>query len=408
MDAIYMKEQQEQEQESDKPPSRNGNGLNGRKGHNGHNGRKSNRPHWRVAVIANVKEETHHSEGEPSDAGAEYDKIETIRSIQGAIESDGHQTFFLQANKHLPSALTKIRPDICFNIAEGAGSDAREAHVPALLAMLGIPYTASGVLANAVSLDKTLTKHIWRDARLPTAPFQTFVTGDEPLRPGLRFPLFVKPAQEGTGMGVDLEARVTNEIDLRKRVKWVLDTYRQPALVETFLPGREFTVGVLGRSGAQTFARRPELYDAGGFHRFPILEIESQRSITPGVYGHDAKSKSLTDHDAPAYLCPASIDPLLAEKLFRLALRGHQAINALDVSRVDFRLDEEGNPCLMEINTLPGLNPEISDLCIMANTERLSYRDLILEILYLAASRYKMMKVEGLRVFSELRAGVAG
>jgi D-alanine-D-alanine ligase len=397
MDTIdLVKEQQDQEQESDKPPS--GRGRNGRSGRHRPHGRGSHgsRPYWRVAVIANVKEEpasgeAHHSGAGPADAGAEYDRMETIQAIMGAIGSDGHYPIFLPADRRLPAALQEIHPDICFNIAEGAGNDGREAHVPALLAMLGIPYTASGVLANAISLEKTMTKRLWRDARLPIAPFQEFILGDEPLRPGLRFPLFVKPAREGTGMGVGLEAKVHDEAELRRRVDWVLDTYRQPALVETFLPGREFTVGVLGRAGAGRFARRQELYGADGYHRFPILEIESQRSVTPGVYGHDAKSKALADQGAPAYLCPADVEPGLAEKLHRLALRGHQAIGALDVSRVDFRLDQEGNPCLLEINTLPGLNPEISDLCIMSAAEDLPYTDLILEILTLAAIRYHLI-----------------
>src|SRR5439155_23929266 len=132
----------------------------------------------------------------------------------------------------------------------GLGGDAREAQVPALLEMFCIPYTGSRVLTNGISLDKTLTKRIWRDRRLPVAPFQEFATGDEPLRPELAFPLFVKPAREGTGMGVDTKAIVKNEKELRERVKWVIDKYQQPALVETFLPGREFTVGVLGRSSA--------------------------------------------------------------------------------------------------------------------------------------------------------------
>jgi D-alanine-D-alanine ligase len=373
MDALDLQEQQEDE--SEKPPS----GIS----------RNGKRPHWLVAVIANIKEEGRHAEAEPDDAGAEYDRPETIQAIQQAIESDGHQTIFLPANRNLPTEISRIRPDICFNIAEGSGSDAREAHVPALLAMLGIPYTASGVMANAISLDKTLTKRIWRDFRLPTAPFQEFSTGDEPLRPGLTFPMFVKPSREGTGMGVGLEARVNNEAELRRRVDWVLQNYREPALVETFLPGREFTVGVLGRKYA-SYVRLPELYGPNGFHRFPILEIESNVSVTPGIYGHDAKSLGLADQGAPGYLCPSVVDPALSEKLYRLALRAHHAIGAVDVSRVDIRLDAEGAPCLMEINTLPGLNPVISDLCIMTLAEGLTYNDLILEILYLAASRFNM------------------
>jgi D-alanine-D-alanine ligase len=256
---------------------------------------------------------------------------------------------------------------------------------------MGIPYTASRILANAISLDKPLTKRIWRGAGLPTCPYQVFETGDEPLREAMKFPLFVKPVMEGTGMGVGMEARVTNEEELRKRVQWVIQTYQEPALVETFLPGREFTVGVMGRSDAKKYSHRPSLYEADGFHRFPILEIESQRSITPGIYSHDAKAKAINEEGAPGYFCPAEVDPKLARRLQDLARKAHVAIGAMDVSRVDIRIGDDGKPYLIEINTLPGLNPAISDLCIMADAEKFFYRDLILEILYLGASRYGMV-----------------
>ena len=150
---------------------------------------------WRVAVIANVKGETKLPQDAPADAGAEFDRKETIEAIQAAIESDGHFTKFLSADDNLPFALRDFCPDICFNIAEGIFGDGREAQVPALLEMLRIPYTASRVLANAVGLDKTMTKRIWREQGLPTAAFQEFTSADEPLNPALRFPMFVKPAR---------------------------------------------------------------------------------------------------------------------------------------------------------------------------------------------------------------------
>jgi D-alanine-D-alanine ligase len=349
-------------------------------------------PQWLVAVIANVKEQTHHQGNGPEDSDAEFDKPETIQNIRNAIEYDGHRTVFVQANAELPFTLRKVHPDICFNIAEGSGSDAREAQVPALLALMGIPYTASMVLANAVSLDKPLTKRLWRGTSLPITPYQVFSTGDEPLRKDLSYPLFVKPVMEGTGMGVGKDARVNSDDELRKRVNWVIETYHEPALVETFLSGREFTIGVLGRPDAHRYARRPELFGKDGFHRFPVLEIESMRSATPGIYSHEAKSKAIDEVGAPGYLCPADIDPHLALRLHHLAVKAHKSIGALDVSRVDIRMSADGKPYLLEINTLPGLNPAISDLCIMSDAEGLTYRDLILEILYLGASRYGMLK----------------
>lgn len=355
-------------------------------------GRRMKR-YWKIAVLANIKDDSQPKpEGVPPDAFADYDHIETIDAIRAALETDGHQTVFIPADRDLPYALKEVRPDICFNIAEGLGGDAREAQVPALLEMLGIPYTGSRVLTNGISLDKTLTKRIWRDRRLPVAPFQEFTIGDEPLRPELEFPLFVKPAREGTGMGVDIKAIVKNEKELRERAQYIINSYQQPALVETFLPGREFTVGVIGRADAKLYSRHPEWYEKDGFHRFPVLELDSSRSVTPQVYSQAAKSKDVGEEGAPGYICPANIEPELEKKLKYFAVRAHQLLYALDVSRTDIRLDKEGNPRLLEINTLPGLTPGYSDLCLQAEAEGIRYEDLILEILYLGASRWGMLE----------------
>ena len=349
--------------------------------------------YWKIAVLANIKDEAlPKPEGIPPDAFADFDHIETIDSIRAALETDGHQTVFIQADTDLPYALRDERPDICFNIAEGLGGDAREAQVPALLEMLQIPYTGSRVLANGISLDKTLTKRIWRDRRLPVASFQEFSLGDEPLRTDLEFPLFVKPAREGTGMGVDMNAIVNNEQELRERVEYIISTYQQPALVETFLPGREFTVGILGRADAKLYSRHPDWYEKDGFHRFPILELDMTRSVTPMVYSKEAKSKDVGEEGAPGYVCPAEIEPELEKKLKYYALRAHLLLTALDVSRTDVRLDKDGNPRVMEINTLPGLTPNYSDLCLQSAAEGIRYEDLILEILYLGASRWGMVE----------------
>lgn len=349
--------------------------------------------YWKVAVLANIKDDhTPKPEGVPPDAFADFDHIETIEHIRAAIETDGHEAVFLQADRTLPFTLQEAQPDICFNIAEGLGGDAREAQVPALLEMFGIPYTGSRVLTNGISLDKTLTKRIWRDRRLPVAPFQEFNAGDEPLRPDLKFPLFVKPAREGTGMGVDMNAIVNNENELRERTQYIVNTYQQPALVETFLPGREFTIGILGRADAKLYSRHPDWYEKDGFHRFPVLELDSSRSVTPWVYSQEAKSKEVGADGAPGYFCPAEIDPELEKKLKHLAWRAHILLNTLDISRTDIRLDEEGNPRVMEINTLPGLTPDYSDLCLQAKAEGIRYEDLILDILYLAAGRWGMLE----------------
>jgi D-alanine-D-alanine ligase len=367
----------EMEQDSDKPPSIKP---------------QPARP-WRVAVIANMKGETSLPFDGPADAGAEFDRKETIDAICDSIASDGHKSFFLPADNNLPYALRDLKPDICFNIAEGLGGDAREAQVPAQLEMLRIPYTASRVLANAIALDKTMTKRIWRDRGLPIAEFQEFVNGSEPLSAMLHFPLFAKPAREGTGMGVDAKAILHNMRELRQRVTWIIKEYQQPALVEEYLPGREFTIGVLGREDAHIFSRRPDLYRSDGFHRFNTLEVDAaSNTVTPGIYGHTAKTLTNEDEGVPGFICPANVTRPLGEKLHRLAVAGHKAIGSLDVSRVDMRMDAFGQPKLIEINTLPGLTPGFSDLCVIANSEGITYRDLILEILYLGASRFKLLE----------------
>ncbi len=347
---------------------------------------------WRVAVIANVKGETMLPINAPADAGAEFDRRETIQAIQDAIESDGHTTTFLPADASLPYALQDFRPDICFNISEGISGDGRESHVPALLEMFGIPYTASRVTALAVALDKTMTKRIWREMGLPTANYQEFISGDEAVSPWLRFPVFVKPAREGTGMGMDSGAICYDVKHLRRRVRWVIDSYRQPALVEEFLPGREFTVAVMGHQDAALYSRHPEWYGPDGFHRFPVLEVDSHASVTPGIYDYKSKTLHEGDDGIPSFLCPADITPDLYERLQSLAISAHLALGCWDISRVDMRLDVDGQPCLIEINTLPGMTPDFSDLCVIANADGITYRDLMLEILYLAASRYGLIE----------------
>jgi D-alanine-D-alanine ligase len=346
------------------------------------------RPPWRIALTANLKDGIEWSTDAPPDAGAEFDQRETIDAIAAALEAAGHWVHFCLADSTLPETLRELRPHFVFNIAEGLGGDAREAHVPALCELMGIPYSASRVLTNALSLDKTQTKRIWRSFGLPTPRFQEFRDVMEPLNPALRFPLFVKPAREGTGMGMGPQSIVHNEAELRARLTWTLNTYHQPALVEEFLSGREFTVGFIGNPGEIEGHKRPFLYNPNGYHFFPVLEIDSNRSVTPGVYGHAAKSLNLDENGAPGYLCPADIPYAFAGTLIELTRRAAEALNVCDVARVDFRLDSEGNPFLLEINTLPGLNPYVSDLCIMARAEDIAYETVITEILYLAAERF--------------------
>ena len=346
------------------------------------------RPPWRIALVANLKDEIDWGPEAPADAGSEFDRRETLEALAAALEEDGHWVTFCRADNTLPEALLNLRPHIAFNIAEGVGGDGREAQAPAVLEMLGIPYTASRVVANALSLDKTQTKRIWQTLGIPTPRFLEARRPEDASLWKRGYPAFVKPAREGTGMGIDVKAVVQDETELRERIAWVVEAYRQPALVEEFLPGREFTVGYIGNAGSAAARRRPWLYDRHGYHFFPVLELDNQVSVSPGVYGHDAKSFDIGAAGAPGYLCPADIPRTLQSRMVRIARQAAEALGAVDVSRLDFRLGADGQPCLMEINTLPGMNPEISDLCIMAASEGMPYQDLITEILYLGAERF--------------------
>jgi D-alanine-D-alanine ligase len=322
------------------------------------------------------------------DAAAELDSEETAQALQSALEARGHQVTPLEGDLNLYPTLQRLRGDIdiAFNICEGHRGDSRESQVPAILELLGIPYTASRILGNAISLDKAMTKRVWMSYGLPTAAFQLFERGDEPLHTALHFPLFAKPVREGTGMGIDVHSIIENETELRQRVTALIAAYKQPALVETYLPGREFTLGLLGnrlKSGEKPLSN---LYDPNGLHAFPVLEIDtSPMADSEGqVYTNRIKSDNPLGIN---YLCPAKLDAALEKELKHLAVAAFEAIGALDVSRVDLRLDRDGKPHLMEINTLPGINPTISDLCIMSRAEGVPYETLVNDILELAARR---------------------
>ena len=342
----------------------------------------------RVGLIYNLKYNVEAGAGAPADALAEYDSVETIQALNGALRAGGHEVIPLEADETLVDTVRQVAPDICFNISEGLRGESRESQVPAMLEMLDIPYTGSKVLAHAISLDKAATKRIWRDFGLPTAPFQVLYRGDETLDRQLSYPLFVKPVHEGTGMGINDHSVVYDEAGLRKQARWVIQTYYQPALVEGYLPGREFTVGLIGNALAPGEKRWNGLYNERGFHIFPVLEIDANVGAGQGLYNAASKSYNPGEEGAPLYLCPANIPTILKVELRQMAMVAFETIGALDLGRVDFRLGEDGCPYLLEINTLPGLNPVVSDLCIMAQAEGIPYTDLINEILYLAVERY--------------------
>jgi len=349
----------------------------------------------KVALLANLKVNAPHWEGMPEDQWDDLDSEKTINSITQAIRNGGYECEFFEGNTTLIDTLPKYKPDICFNICEGYYGDSREAHVPAILEMLRIPYTGSRVLTLALALDKPMTKRVLDFHGLPTPPFQTFEREDEPLDPSLRFPLFVKPSREGTSMGVSLKSVVNSEEDLYDQVRHIFERYHQPALVEEYIEGREVTVGMVGNLNGPIARRIPHDPNLpriqSGLRFLPPMEVDLKPYLlTDAVYSNRLKVALAEDL---TYICPAPLDEDMVDELNWLAAAVFRVLGALDVARVDFRLDVKDGwkPYILEINPLPGLSPGISDLIIAAKADDISHEELIMTILQTAMQRYKLL-----------------
>ncbi len=347
----------------------------------------------RVAVLANLKKNAPTWPGMSPDQWDDLDSEKTINSIVAALGVNGHEACFLEGDISLLDSIRQLKPDICFNLCEGHFGDAREAQVPALLEMLRIPYTGSRVLALALMLDKPMTKRVLSYHGLPTPEFQVFERVDEELDPALRFPLFVKPSREGTGMGVSADSTVYDEAQLRERIQYVFERYRQPALVERFIQGREVTIGLVGNLVPPVARRLPDDDNAPrirrGLHFFPPLEVDfaGYAPEEGGIYSNRLKVELAHDFH---YACPAQLDADVLEHLNWLTASVFRVTGCLDVARVDFRLDaaDHDRPYVLEINPLPGLTAGYSDLCVEAEAEGWSHVQLINRILDEAAVRY--------------------
>jgi D-alanine-D-alanine ligase len=350
---------------------------------------------FKVALLANLKSNAPHFEGMPADQWDDLDSESTVHALVEAIRAGGHTCEFLEGDFSLYDTIRSFKPDICFNICEGHFGDAREAQVPAILEMLRIPYTGSKVLTLALSLDKPMTKRVLHYHDMPTPDFQSFERVDEPLNNDMLFPLFVKPSREGTGMGVTGRSIVHNEDQLRDMVGEILDRYKQPALVERYIEGREVTVGLVGNLVGPVARRLPENEEAprvqAGLRFFPPMEVNLKPFEDSDVVYSNRLKVALADQ--LDYLCPAPLDNDMIDELNWLAAAVFRLTGALDVSRVDFRLDVHDNwkPYILEINPLPGLSPGISDLVIEAAAERVDHTFLVNMILDTALKRHGMI-----------------
>jgi D-alanine-D-alanine ligase len=240
-----------------------------------------------------------------------------------------------------------------------------------------------------------MTKRVLTYHDLPTPNFQNFERVDEPLNPDIDFPLFVKPSREGTGMGISRKSIVHNEEELREQLSAILERYHQPALVETYIEGREVTVGVVGNLMGPVARRLPDDEEAprvqAGLRFFPPMEVNLQPfEGTDVVYSNRLK---VALADQLEYICPAPLEDDMVDELNWLTAAVFRVTGALDVSRVDFRLDTHENwkPYILEINPLPGLSPGTSDLVIEAAAEGVGHAHLVNMILDTALRRYGMI-----------------
>ena len=349
----------------------------------------------KVAVLANLKVNAPKFEDMSEDQWDDLDSEKTLNVMLDAIRSAEHECEFLEGDRTLMESLPKYKPDICFNICEGHFGDSREAQVPALLEMLRIPYTGSKVLTLALALDKPMTKRILHWHSLPTPAFQEYDRADSPLDEDLKYPLFVKPSREGTSMGVSAKSIVKNENELREQVSYIINKYRQPALVETYIEGREITVGMVGNLIGPVARRMPVNPKApriqAGLYFLPPMEVNLKPfETTDTVYSNRLKVALAEELD---YLAPAPIDDDTIDELNWLAAAVFRVMGALDVARVDFRLDmhDNGKPYILEINPLPGLS-SISDLVIEARADDIDQSSLINMVLEAGMKRYGLIQ----------------
>jgi D-alanine-D-alanine ligase len=299
---------------------------------------------------------------------AEFDRVDTVEAIERALEDLGYKTERIGNIMALVPLLARGRRwDIVFNIAEGLRGYGRESQVPAVLDAYGIPYTFSDPLVLAVTLHKEMTKRIVRDLGVPTPDFMVVETEDDINECKLAFPLFAKPMAEGTGKGINAQSKIAEPAELKAVCRELLTRFRQPVLVERFLPGREFTVGILGTGrDSRTVA---------------VMEVILEERADAEVYSYRNKE------ECEELVTYRLADDETAFKAREVALKAWRGLGCRDAGRVDLRVDEDGYPNFMEVNPLAGLHPEHSDLPIMCTLAGISYRDLMAAIMDSAVRR---------------------
>lgn len=322
----------------------------------------------RIGLVYDLRKD-YLAAGYSEEETAEFDSEVTIDAIEKTIVSLGYDVQRIGNARALCSRVTAgERWDLVFNIAEGLHGRSREAQVPAILELYRIPYTFSDPLVAAVTMDKAMTKRIVRSAGLNTPDFMV-VNHVEDLRScRLKMPLFAKPIAEGTGKGVDQRSCIESAEQLEAVCGDLLGRFKQPVLVEEFLPGREFTVGIVGTGRAARV--------------IGTMEIVFLPQAGKRIYSFEAKEQ----WENLVRYTPL-MDDVLRKEVESLCLNAYRELECRDAGRADVRLDAQGHPGFMEINTLPGLRPGYSDLPLIAAQEGMPYADLIGSIISSARLR---------------------
>lgn len=319
-----------------------------------------------IGIAYNLRTDSDDADARPEDFDEEFDSPETIDSIARVLEGAGHRVTKMGFGPEFIEILLRSPPDMVFNIAEGSNGRSRESQVPALLEMMGIPYSGSDPLALGLTLDKDLAKRIVASFGLATPRHVVFHHPDELQGSDLglpSFPLIVKPAHEGSSKGIRLTSRVGDRGELRKRARWLFREYGGPVMAEEFLDGAEFTVGVIGNESPRVLG---------------IMMIR-HRTLPPEEFLYSLEVKRDWRNQVE-YLVPPPVTDALSAAISSLAVGAFKALGCRDVARVDVRL-RGGRPFFLEVNPLPGLSPEYGDLVIMAKAMGLTHKELILEIL---------------------------
>jgi len=325
----------------------------------------------RIGIAFDLKSDQRARADGPDDLLEEYDSEETVEGIAAALREIGHEAVLAGGGRRFVEHVLRDPPDLVFTISEGSGTRSREAHVPAVCEMLGIPCTHSDPLTLAVTLDKAAAKKLVAADGVATPRF--VVVEDVATASTLDFelPAIVKPNQEGSSMGVRLTSRVRTREELRREALRVVSDYGAPALVEEFVSGTEMTVGILGTGGAACVIGAMEI---------------APRTVAPEEFVYSLEVKR--DWEARVeYHVPPRVSTATLRAAEACALAAYRSLGCRDVGRVDVRLDAHGNPKFLEANPLPGMNPRTGDLCILSARSGLAYVELVRSIVASACSR---------------------